>query len=93
MSDKTAKDEDVVICRCEEITRGEIAEVIRRGARSIPAVRRRTSAGLGLCHGRTCTRQIAQVLKEELGIPMEQLKPATVRPPVRPILISAFEED
>ena len=85
--------EDVVVCRCEEVTRGEVVEVIRRGARSVAAVKRRTSAGMGLCHGRTCTRQIAQVLKEEAGIPAEELKPSTVRPPVRPILLTAFEEE
>lgn len=95
MRDKTAKDEAsaIVICRCEETTRGEIVDAIRRGARSIAAVKRRTSAGMGLCHGRTCTRLIAEILREEVGIPMEELKPATVRPPVRPILVSAFEEE
>jgi len=87
------KGERLVICRCEEITREDIAEAIRRGARSVAAVKRRTSAGMGLCHGRTCTRLVAQVVKEELGIPPEQLKPATVRPPVRPILVSSFEEE
>ena len=84
---------DVVVCRCEEVTRGEVVEVIRRGARSVGAVKRRTSAGMGLCHGRTCTRQIAQVLKEEVGVAMSDLKPSTVRPPVRPILLTAFEEE
>ena len=84
---------EVVVCRCEEVTRGEVVEVIRRGARSVAAVKRRTSAGLGLCHGRTCTRQIAQVLKEEAGIAISELKPSTVRPPVRPILLTAFEEE
>jgi NAD(P)H-nitrite reductase large subunit len=87
------KHEHLIICRCEEITREDIAEAIRRGARSVPAVKRRTSAGMGLCHGRTCTRLVAQVVKEELGIPADKLKPATVRPPVRPILVSAFEKE
>ncbi len=86
-------DEEVVICRCEEITRVKINEAVRRGARSVAAVKRRTSVGMGLCQGRTCTEQIEHILKEEAGIPLEQLKPPTVRPPVRPILLSAFEDE
>ena len=78
----------VVICRCEEVTRDEIVAAIRSGARSIAAIKRRTSGGMGLCQSRICQRLIAQILNEEAGIPMsEATTPMTVRPPIRPVPI------
>ncbi|KAI4453439.1 sugar kinase [Holotrichia oblita] len=40
-----------IVCRCENVTEGEIVEAIRRipGARSIDGVKRRTRAGMGRC--------------------------------------------
>lgn len=80
---------EMIICRCEEVTRQEIIAAIRSGARSISAVKRRTSGGMGLCQGRICQRLIAQILSQEAGVPMsEATEPMTVRPPVRPLPIS-----
>ena len=52
-----------IICRCENITEGEIIDAIRRplGARSLDGVKRRVRAGMGRCQGR------------ELGLPMEKI--------------------
>jgi len=81
----------MMICRCEEVTREEIVVAIRSGARSISAIKRRTSGGMGLCQGRICQRLIAQILSEEAGIPMsEATVPMTVRPPVRPLPIDGI---
>lgn len=81
--------EEGIICRCEEVTRQEMVAAIRSGARSVSAIKRRTSGGRGLCQGRTCQRLMAQILSEETGIPMsEATQPMTVRPPVRPLPIN-----
>ena len=54
-----------IICRCEGISEGEIREAIRRGARTVEAVKRRTSAGMGRCQGSYCRQQILQMLEED----------------------------
>jgi NAD(P)H-nitrite reductase large subunit len=82
----------MIVCRCEEISREEIIAAIQSGARSIAAVKRRTSAGQGLCQGRICQRLIAQVLGEEGVSGIESIQPPTVRPPVRPIPMGAFKK-
>lgn len=92
MSSDENRQEEMIICRCEEVTRRCIEEAIARGAHSVAAVKRRTSTGMGLCHGRTCTQLVGQILAKK-GISAEPTRPATVRPPVRPILVSAFEEE
>lgn len=48
------KDKDIIICRCEEITKGEIIQAIRDGATTVDGIKRMTRAGKGLCQGRTC---------------------------------------
>ena len=62
------KDDNIIICRCEEITLGEIKQAIRDGARDVTGVKRRTRAGMGLCQGRTCEKLVQQIIKEDLSI-------------------------
>ena len=76
--------DDVLVCRCGEITRGEILAAIREGAQSVDAVKRMTRAGMGICQGRTCGRLVAQMIHDETGLPMAEITPARPRPPVRP---------
>ena len=78
----------VVVCRCEEVTAGEIRQAIRsHDAKSLNAVKRIVRCGMGLCQGRTCSRMVTRILAEETGQEPWQLLPATDRPPVRPVTI------
>jgi NAD(P)H-nitrite reductase len=78
-------DDDLIICRCEEITLGEIRKAIREGARDIVGIRRRTRAGMGLCQGRTCESLVLRILARELDEEAGRLHPNTARPPVLPV--------
>ena len=62
-----------VICRCEGISEGEIVEAICRGARSLDGVKRRCRAGMGRCQGGFCSPKVMELLRRELGVPMEAL--------------------
>ena len=84
------QDDNLIICRCEEITKGEIKEAIRSGISTLNGIKRITRAGMGLCQGQTCERLVSQILSEELGIKREQVEPTTARAPVRPVPISIF---
>ena len=80
-----SKSGDTLVCRCGEITRGEVLEAIQEGARSVDEVKRMTRAGMGICQGRTCGRLVAQVIHEETGLPLEEIGRSRSRPPGRPI--------
>jgi len=86
----TPADDDLVICRCEEITRGAIKEAIRNGMQTVSGIKRITRAGMGLCQGQTCERLVTQILARELGRPPAELEPMTARAPVRPLPLSVF---
>lgn len=84
------KDKDIIICRCEEITKGEIIQAIRDGATTVDGIKRMTRAGKGLCQGRTCRPLVEAILMAELGhLPPAEEYPST-RPPVRPMPLSAL---
>lgn len=58
-----AKDNEI-ICQCEQITRAEIMEAIRRGAATVDGVKRRVGSGMGRCQGSRCTLKIEKLLEE-----------------------------
>ncbi|MBM3211758.1 (2Fe-2S)-binding protein [Candidatus Poribacteria bacterium] len=91
MNPKT--NQDMLICRCEEVTEGEIRQAIKSGADTISAIKRRTRAGMGLCQGHTCSKLIARIITQETGKEMSQIIESSVRPPIRPIKIKMFTKD
>ena len=56
-----------IVCRCREITRGEILESIRRGAVTVDGVKRRVGAGMGRCQGGWCLQTVLELLARETG--------------------------
>jgi glycerol-3-phosphate dehydrogenase len=58
-----------VLCRCEQVTEAEILQSIRRGARTMDAVKHLTRAGMGRCQGGFCAPFVLKQLANELGIP------------------------
>lgn len=57
------KDREIV-CQCGQVTRSEILEAIRRGARTVDAVKRRVNSGMGTCQGSRCSYAIRKILEE-----------------------------
>ena len=82
--------DDALVCRCCEVTRREVIEAIRQGARSVDEVKRMTRAGMGICQGRTCSRLVAEIIRQETGLPLEAIGLARSRPPVRPVPAQAI---
>ncbi len=64
-----------IVCRCEQITEGEIVRAVRENppARNVDAVKRRTRAGMGRCQGGFCQPHVAEIIARELQIPFEQV--------------------
>ncbi|HPZ15704.1 MAG TPA: (2Fe-2S)-binding protein [Sphaerochaeta sp.] len=88
MSDET-ENRDMLICRCEEVTLGEILDAIDDGFVTVKDVKRATRAGMGLCQGRSCSRTIARIISQRTGKPLDEVLPKSYRYPVRPEKMSA----
>ena len=75
---RPAADGEVVICRCERVTKEMIAEYLRgTGSRDFNAIKAALRTGMGPCGGKTCAELTLRLFRE-LGI-----DPKTVTPPVR----------
>lgn len=64
-----------IVCRCENVTEGEIVDSIRRpvGATDLDGVKRRTRAGMGRCQMGFCTPRVMEILCRELGKDMTEI--------------------
>lgn len=57
-------DEDVIVCRCEEVTRNEILRSFKElGADSVRTSKLFTRAGMGMCQGRLCHRNVQDMAR------------------------------
>ena len=90
-------DDDLIICRCEEVTKGEIRKAVHEGMFTMTEVRRYLRTGMVLCQGQTCGRLVKNIIAKELGVSPAELEPATSRAPMRPtemhILADEVKED
>lgn len=64
-----------IVCRCENITEGEIVDVINRpaGARTVDAIKRRARPGMGRCQGGFCGPRVMEILARELGKDIKEI--------------------
>ncbi|MBO5497059.1 MAG: NAD(P)/FAD-dependent oxidoreductase [Oscillospiraceae bacterium] len=63
-----------ILCRCEDVTKAEVLEAIRRGAVSVDGVKRRVGTGMGRCQGSRCERAVMELLAEMLSIPVTAVR-------------------
>ena len=64
-----------IICRCEQVTEGEIVDAIHSpvGARTVDGIKRRCRATAGRCQGGFCLPSIIEILSRELGVDEEEI--------------------
>lgn len=68
-----------MICRCENITEGDILNAIYRPipAHTVDMVKRRTRSGMGRCQGGFCRTKVADIISRELKIPLSEVRKFT----------------
>lgn len=79
----------MIVCRCEEVTYGELVETAKKYACSSRELKLRTRAGMGYCGGRTCRGMIEYVVQEENENKNESV-PLKYQAPIRPISFGQF---
>ncbi len=91
-----AFEDATVVCRCENITVGDLRRVVKEGVRELNEVKVITRAGMGPCQGRMCGPAMAEVLARELDLSPDRAGLLNIRPPVKPVPlaeIAAMELD
>lgn len=88
-----APDEDeVVVCRCEEVSAGRIRDAVRLGAMGPNQLKAFTRCGMGPCQGRICGPVAAAVIADVLAKPIAEVGAWRPRAPFKPITVGALAD-
>lgn len=79
--------DEVIVCRCEEVTAAEIRSVAKVSAPDPNAVKAATRCGMGPCQGRQCGYTVQALVAEVHGIPPRDVSFFNIRPPLKPVTL------
>nr|WP_288500381.1 FAD/NAD(P)-binding oxidoreductase [uncultured Pseudomonas sp.] len=77
--------DELVVCRCEQVTAGEVRDAVRAGHWEINRVKAMCRVGMGRCQGRVCGAAAAELIACESGRPIEQIGRLRGQAPVKPL--------
>ena len=90
-------DDDTIVCRCEEITAGQIRKAVKEGHEDSNQVKYFTRCGMGACQGRQCANAVTHIVDDAGGQEISAQSHYRGRPPVAPLtlgqLADLYEED
>ena len=75
----------LTVCRCEQVSAGEIRATVRAGHWEINRVKAMCRVGMGRCQGRVCGAAAAELIACESGRPIDQVGRLRGQAPVKPL--------
>lgn len=82
-----APSDDTIVCRCEELTAGDIRRAAAIGQPGPNQIKSYTRAGMGPCQGRQCGYTIAHIVAAEQKRPVAEVGFYRIRPPLKPLTL------
>jgi thioredoxin reductase len=79
--------DDILICRCEDVTLGAIKQMIGLGVSDLDSLKAETRVCMGRCQGRTCMHTVLNLLEGHSPASPGRLKPPVPRLPVKPVRV------
>jgi len=80
-------DDDTVVCRCEEVSAGQIRAAVADGHRDSNQVKFLTRCGMGPCQGRQCGEAVSHIVAVASGKAVQDIGHYRERPPVNPLTL------
>ncbi|MGY2402286.1 FAD-dependent oxidoreductase [Pseudomonas sp. SDO5271_S396] len=77
--------DSLVVCRCEEVSAGEIRAVVDEGHWEINRVKAHCRVGMGRCQGRMCGLAAAEIVAERSGRGIENVGRLRDQAPIKPL--------
>ncbi len=79
--------DETIVCRCEELTAGDIRRAAAIGRPGPNQIKSMTRAGMGPCQGRQCGHTVAQILARAQDRPVSEIGFYRIRPPLKPLTL------
>ena len=77
--------DDLILCRCEEVSVGEVRAVVDEGHWEINRVKAHCRVGMGRCQGRMCGLAAAEIVAERSGRDLPQIGRLRGQAPIKPL--------
>ncbi|NWA26021.1 FAD-dependent oxidoreductase [Pseudomonas gingeri] len=75
----------LMLCRCEEVSVGEVRAVVREGHWEINRVKAHCRVGMGRCQGRICGSAAAEIIACESGLALDSIGRLRTQAPIKPL--------
>lgn len=85
---RVPQDDSTIVCRCEEISAGDIRASVAIGATGPNQLKAYRRTGMGPCQGRLCGLTVTELLADERGKTPEEIGYYRLRSPVKPISLA-----
>ena len=79
---------ETIICRCEEVTAGEIRDYVDLGCLGPNQTKSFGRPGMGPCQGRYCGLTVSELIADQRGVAIADVGYYRIRPPIKPITIA-----
>ena len=84
---RAPRDDLVLVCRCEEVTRGHIAAAIAEGCMGPNQLKGFTRCGMGPCQGRMCGHTVSELFASLTRRPVAEAGYFRIRMPIKPVTL------
>lgn len=85
--------DDVIVCRCEEVTAGQIRSHVALGCTGPNQAKSFGRCGMGPCQGRLCGLTVTEVIAEARGVSPAEVGYYRIRPPIKPITLGELARE
>jgi thioredoxin reductase/bacterioferritin-associated ferredoxin len=84
--------DDVIVCRCEEVTAGEIRRIAQMGCTGPNQLKAFSRCGMGLCQGRCCGPIVGELLAHTQQRSPSEIGYFRIRAPVKPVTLAEIAQ-
>jgi len=82
--------DEVIACRCEEVSAGQIRQAVRLGATGPNQIKAFLRCGMGPCQGRVCGPIVGAVIAQARALPIAEIGNYRPRAPYKPITLGTL---
>ncbi|MGB3388747.1 MAG: NAD(P)/FAD-dependent oxidoreductase [Pseudaminobacter sp.] len=80
-------DDEIVVCRCEEVRREQLAKAVLEGCPGPNQLKSFTRAGMGPCQGRMCGHTVVETIAQLTGRTPQDVGYYRIRMPIKPVTV------
>jgi len=84
--------DEVTVCRCEEISMGEIRRQLKNGFATMNGIKKATRCGMGICQGRTCGPILFDIISAFTQRPPAAVGWSSARSPVKTVSLGSLAQ-